>query len=201
VSQYQSSHRLTSEAGFTLIEVLLASFIFMSVVTISVGSFSNQISLQSSTLAQRSVQQTSQAIIETISRDFRSFEAFDIRGSGSTCTLGAGIECGDEIRFDPPGGGGFKTYRFQGDVVELNPPGGGGWSELNNPAVVTVTDFSVEGIEPDPVPTNQTGQPFVVIHLSVQTIPTGRVEDEAQLTTRTMVTSRLFEKYTETPPN
>lgn len=184
---------LRFKRGFTLIEVLLASFIFMSVVTIAIGSFTSQITLQSSSEAQRNVQQAAQAIVEAISRDVRTIETFAIGGSTASCS-GLYPDCGDRLEFTLLDGT-RKDYRFQSGAVLLCNVGCSSANTLNDPERVEVTDFFVEGLEPNTDPTLQLTQPFVVVHLSLQTPFTGRAEDHAELEIRTMVTSRLFDKY------
>src|SRR3990172_10480934 len=171
ISQQSAVSSRSNEHGFTLLEVLLASFIFMSVVTIAIGSFSSQITLQGSAQAQRSVQQTSQAIIEAIARDVRVGGAtgdsgFDIAGSCSGLPTQFSV-CGDEITFDLPAGpNDRRRYRWVGDemLVCRNPgvpcPQG---DPLNDSSKVIVTDFRIEGVEPASDPLTQLVQPFVVI--------------------------------------
>ena len=195
---------ISNQRGFTLIEVLLASFIFMSVVVIAIGSFMSQLTLQSNTEAQRNVQQTVQAIVETISRDVRTIDTFEFRGASCSTPYQG---CGNWLTFNPsdaPGSSKRREYRYYDRPQELRlcdpgqAVGGCGiGSTLNDSSRVQITSFRVEGVRV-PLPANrlsQTVQPFVVITISAQTVPTGRREEVAQLTVRTMITSRLFDKY------
>ena len=189
------------EGGFTLIEVLLASFIFMSVVTIAIGSFTSQITLQSTSEAQRNVQQTAQAIIEAISRDVRTNAQFAIDTASCTdADLPArhrlpGTVCGDRLRIGSPPN--EREYRLQGDEIRLR-QGGAGNDPLNDTNRVRVTGFRVQGIEPAP---GLTTQPFLHIYLALETPPTGRQEEYASIEISTLITSRLYQKYAPTPTN
>lgn len=179
---------ISNERGFTLIEVLLASFIFMSVVTIAVGSFTNQITLQSTSEAQRAVQQTGQSIIEAVVRDLRTHsEEFDIQGVSCRATVRFGDECGNRLVV----GSGMtaKTYRLASRRLTLD-------NQALHDDQINITTFRVEGVEPNVNNrTNQSVQPFVVITLSLQTPNSANPALTQELTLRTMVTSRLFDKY------
>lgn len=205
ISHQSSVIGWAQEQGFTLIEVLLASFIFMSVVTIAIGSFTGQLALQSSTEAQRNVQQTVQSIVEAISRDVRTIEDFEFRGGG--CLTPTPYEdCSTRLSFNPadaPGSSKRREYRYNRvaqvlDLCDPNDPAPGRCgSPLNDVSRVQITDFRVEGYR---VPLgsdrlNQIIQPFVVLTISAQTVPTGRQAEVATLTVRTLITSRLFDKY------
>jgi type II secretory pathway pseudopilin PulG len=208
VLSHQSSV-ISKQGGFTLLEVLLASFIFMSVVTVAVGSFTSQITLQSSSEAQRSAQQTAQSIVEAISRDIKTLEGFEITAGSCPSRTLPGTTCGSKIDiFDPsdPNGPGHRRYWLQPGQNEIRFCTATCSSEnaLTDRTKIEVLTFRVEGIVPDfPSRASQTVQPFVMLHLDLRTVaPTGAgPEATVRLVLRTLVTSRLFDKYTNTPPN
>lgn len=66
------------DRGFTLIEVLIASAIFVILITTVVATFGFSSDLQNKTLAIREASQSARFIIEAIARDIRLADSFEI---------------------------------------------------------------------------------------------------------------------------
>ena len=74
----QKNIRHQEENGFTLIEVLIASAIFVILITTAVATFGFSSDLQLKTLAIREASQNARFIIEAIARDIRLADSFEI---------------------------------------------------------------------------------------------------------------------------
>jgi prepilin-type N-terminal cleavage/methylation domain-containing protein len=92
--------------GFTLIEILIASTIFVLLISIVTGIFLGVVAAQRKTVAVRTLQDSIRYAIEAMSRDVRTGYDFSLFQN--------------ELRFTSTIGGGIQqvSYRLNGSVLE-----------------------------------------------------------------------------------
>lgn len=73
--------------GFTLIEVLIASAIFVVLITTAIATFGFSSDLQEKNLAIREASQNARFVIEAIARDVRLADSFTISSNGKKIDL------------------------------------------------------------------------------------------------------------------
>lgn len=88
--------KINSQSGFTLVEILIASFIFATVIVIAVGIFTITSNTQISSENMRNVAQNGTNILEVISRSVRMADTFqfcnNISGENGTDCVDPGIQ-------------------------------------------------------------------------------------------------------------
>lgn len=112
--------RNKNNLGFTLIEVLVASTIFVLLISIVTGIFLGVVAAQRKTVAIRTLQDSVRFAIEAMSRDIRTGYGFSLYGP-------------HELRFTSTIGGRIQqvSYRLNGSVLEKGiPDGAGGYTFL-----------------------------------------------------------------------
>ena len=82
--------------GFTLIEVLIASAIFVVLITTAVATFGFSSDLQEKNLAIREASQNARFVIEAIARDVRLADSFTISSDGTRIDL---VKDGQDISY------------------------------------------------------------------------------------------------------
>lgn len=175
--------------GFTLIEVLIASFIFMTVAVIAIASFQGQVRVGSKTEIQRLVQNAARSSIETLSRSVKLSDSFSISGNAPASCFQAGVTNGTTLTtvnqaatdvFTTVNRGAYTAITANG--TDITPPG------------VTITSFCVQGIPPTE---GLSSQPFVTIEIVSQNVggTSVRPSEQAQETVETTVTLRKYKKY------
>lgn len=163
--------------GFTLIELIVAVFIFSVLVTIAGGSFVSALNLQRRALKIKKVEENGRFILELISRELRV--ANPINTANNNCpVLG-----GSYINFQHPVNGGIEYYIVNN---QFNRAVNGVQSIISNPDVeVTRLIFCISG--------NSTGdnmQPRVNIILGLKA--GGTETDTVTLDLQTTVSQRVL---------
>ncbi|MCX6806953.1 MAG: prepilin-type N-terminal cleavage/methylation domain-containing protein [Candidatus Berkelbacteria bacterium] len=98
--------------AFTLVEILVATFIFAITVFIAFSAFYSATSFQSKTTAVRETTQAARNLMETISRDIR---LADSGGIATGCNIG--VECSN---LQITKNGVTKTYSFDAVSYQAN---------------------------------------------------------------------------------
>jgi Tfp pilus assembly protein PilV len=178
-------------SGFTLIEVLIASFIFMTVAVIAIASFQGQVRVGLKTDAQRLVQNAAKNSIEAISRSVKLSDSFTISGNAPGSCFQAGITNGTTL----------TTVNTDTDTTEVfRTAVRSGYTALTlngtdmTPSGVDIISFCVQGV---PGIAGLTSQPFVTISLVArnQGGTSVRADLQAQESVQTTVTLRKYNKY------
>lgn len=165
-----------NKKGFTLVELIVAVFIFSVLVTIAGGSFVSALSLQRRALNIKKVEENGRFILELMSRELRV--ANPINTANNSCPANASA-----ISFQHPVNG-LVQYSLSGSQVHRNV--GGADTIISNPDIeVSRLVFCVSG--------NTAGddrQPRVTIILGLKTAGSGL--DAATLDLQTTVSQRVL---------
>jgi Tfp pilus assembly protein PilV len=175
--------------GFTLIEVLIASFIFMTVAVIAIASFQGQVRVGLKTDAQRLVQNAAKNSIEAISRSVKLSDSFTISGNAPGSCFQAGITNGTTLTTVNAGVNEVFTTAARSGYTAITMNG----TDMT-PSGVDIISFCVQGI---PGIAGLTSQPFVTIALVArnQGGTSVRADLQAQESVQTTVTLRKYNKY------
>lgn len=188
--------------GYTLLEVLIASALFVGVLMIGTSSFTTASRLRERTLDQQQTTETARFIAETIARDVRSatgqkgasgygpypFE-FVQQGNVKKIPTDGLIQTSGlrTYRFDASKGmsGGLveRLYEFSADNGQMTVRRDGGDPQSLLPDGFSIKDVSFEGLSHNVV--GLLSQPFVRFQLTVVSKATGNTQ-----TIRTAVASR-----------
>lgn len=140
----------TQSMGFTLIEVLVASLIFVVVISVAIGVFVSAVTVQSKTDAIQKLSQSARYAIESISREAKS--------SKSITVIDGGANGEDQLVIEPRVGE-TKTYSKSSGKLVLDETG---TSLL--PSEIIVLDWKVT----DKSETLTESYPLVQIKLTLQ---------------------------------
>lgn len=194
--------------GFTLIEIVIATTIFLVVSTISVASFLASSKSVRKIASDREVHQAARLAFEQMSRDFRMARAiacqaqFDV----SNCIISGGRYPTDHIRICAQDGTTVRDYQLKNrrivvGGVELTPAGIFVKGQMTNQKLFQVLPSHLTGTDDpctDPAISSVKTQPF--IELSAQFFnydpdsPPAQPEKGATVSLQTMVTLRNFVK-------
>jgi prepilin-type N-terminal cleavage/methylation domain-containing protein len=109
--------------GFTLVEILIAVFVFSIVVTTAAGIFTISANTQVETQIARTLAQDERFVLEKISRDIKNSENNIEFCNNSTCSSICDGDCQtDNLRIKVDGND--KIYSFNGDNLAVNINGG-----------------------------------------------------------------------------
>lgn len=190
--------------GYTLLEVLIASSIFVGVLMIGTGSFTSASRLRERTLDQQQTTETARFLAETIARDVRSATGkrtgagyepspFQFIQNGAVQLLPTnGLLTGNALRtcrFDASASGSClgglveRLYEFNSSTGQLTVRKNMGDPESLLPTGFTVKDVTFQGISHNV--TDLRSQPFVHFKLTVVSTATGNSQ-----TIQTSVASR-----------
>jgi len=183
------------ERGFSLIEVLVASFIFAVVATISISIFTMSANVQTATGIKRTAAQDERFSLEEISRNIRLADGgFKFCSSRTICTGNSGNYL-NLYQLDSSGNPVlFKTYGLSGSNLVVVDSVGNEQSLFSSEFYVSESAGSpiFSGYYPSPVSTQQ---PYVTILFTIDNIQNQKANKKSEemiQTLRTSVTSRAY---------
>jgi prepilin-type N-terminal cleavage/methylation domain-containing protein len=159
--------------GFTLIEILIASAIFVSIISIVLAVLGFSVNLQSRNSAIREASQTARFIIEAISRDVRLADSYYIDSNYPKVTIEKN--------------GLSYSYSYEDKTIFYNE---GIIHEPLNPQDVKITNVSFTGIDDS----NKKVQSYLQIKMTFQSNLGKRDLDKKSQTIETTVATRAYLK-------
>ncbi len=194
---------MTGQRGYTLIEVLVASAMFVGVMVIGVSSFSSVNRVNEQIETTRKLTQTGTFVMETLARDIRTATGYAVPPSRSLTSkpfafVAVNGQQGILVQTCPDGGCKTaadvvaKTYAWQRGQQRAADGTLLAGQQTLLPADVAMTDFSVTGKDF----TTLTIQPYATIEFTVadkDCLLAGRT-DCAKQTFRTTVTSLVYDR-------
>ncbi len=163
---------MSASKGYTLIEVLVASAIFVGVMVIGISSFSSVNRVNEQIETTRKLSQTGNFVMETLAREIRTATGIKgkITSTGKPFVLASSSSISITTCPDEPGGDcaapDVHSYAYTASTHRFTKVVGAtssGTSIL--PADVTMTDFKLAG---SGFSTTTTVQPFVTISFTLQ---------------------------------
>lgn len=190
---YYSSEVENYNAGFTLLEILVASFIFVLVVMSSFIIFSNTIGTKTRSEVYQKAQENLIVPLDLMSRDIREAEGFNVNPLDDVCN-GLRIEKIDKdtqastylcyFKRDLPDNKAVIAVKTKGSSSDSS------WSQpsdLTSPTSVNIENFQIEAAEPS---LSQTLQPYVAITIQLKTtLANRRAVDDLTVNINTIVTT------------
>lgn len=162
--------------GFTLIELIVAVFIFSVLVVIAGGSFVSALSLQRRALNIKKIEENGRFVLELMAREIRV--ANPINTPDNTCPSGIST-----LNFEHPVNGSI-IYSLSGNQVHRNV--GGVDTIISNPDVeISRLTFCISGNT-----TNDDQQPRVTIIMGLKT--GGAAVEAATVDLQTTVSQRVL---------
>lgn len=139
---------IKNQSGFTLVEVIVSIGLFVSVVTISVGSLISLTDAQRRAQAFREVMDNLDFAMENISRGLRVGGIYHC-GAGGGITLPQDCPGGDDYLAFADSNGGTTIFRLQDGTIERSTDGGATFLDMTSPNVlIDRLDFFVNGTAP-----------------------------------------------------
>ncbi len=145
---------IRNSSGFTLVEMLVAIGIFLSVMVVAVGSLISIIDANRRSQAIKNVVDNVTFAIENISRDMRNGTDYKCLVSSGGIDNGNCENGGTEISYTPSGGVGSIHYRYvptdsvvvgEGNIQKCIDNGGGclNWQSMTAPtSIVNITNMT-----------------------------------------------------------
>lgn len=183
----------STERGFTLIEILIAAAIFVSVITIAAGIFTANSNVQTTTETLRTSSQAGRYLMEAIARDVRTAQnGFEICNSLDCSITAMPMADGEQ------GGNFLKVHKSASETTIY------GWQDSTfkvwtdataEPVVVIPDNFIAETNDTNLIfqgisSGTSANRAFVTIQFNIQTKDTARASEQASQTMRTTITSR-----------
>ena len=173
----------TSKNGFSLIEVLVATFIFTIVIFMSMIIFSDSVGLKNRSQLYEDVQESAYYPLELISRDLREANDFEI-GNLSQCPAGIIVN-----RTLQNGSDEKLCYFLNQKAIAVKKYQTSNWSAAQNLSSSKV-EFEELKFLGQNIQNSQVYQPNVVIKAKVKTLQRERSNDFVELNIQTSVTLR-----------
>lgn len=169
--------------AFTLIEVLIASMIFIVVMTIGTASFLGSSRVSARVKAEREVVQQARFAMETLIRETRTAKSYDIENFDDSSKCGSIVSLTDIDNRT-------AKYEFVNDAVNRDS------EPITDKTVVLVTKATFCGSVKQPDPSTALTQPYLDIDLVVAsaTPDPSRPETLAAYELRSSATLRNFVK-------
>lgn len=157
------------QTGFTLIEVLVASLIFVVVITVATSVFVVNSTVGDKSRTIRELSQSARYGLESIAREARNSSKMSANGTSLTITSKDGTE---------------KTYELSGDNIIIN----GDPTATLFPDRVIVDEWTVADIGEDPI-----NYPLIQIEMQLSyNLGTGKKSETYKQTYRTSFTKRSY---------
>lgn len=182
----QPTIKIKSLNGFSLIEVLVATFIFTIVIFMAMIIFSDSVGLKNRSQSFEDVQESAYYPIELISRDLREANDFET-GNLSQCPSGIIID-----RTLQNGTTEKLCYFLNDKAIAIKKYQGSSWSTAQNLSSSKV-EFAELRFIGDTASNDQNNQPNVIIQAKVKTIEGERKNEVVELNIQTAVTLRSID--------
>lgn len=176
--KYELKTKKSNNAGYTIIETMIAISLFVVVVTAGMGALLNANLLHQKSQDFHSIMDNLSFIMEDMGRNLRTGYDYSCINSGAaSSTLGSSVAKSGQncwgIAFEPSAGGNQWGYEIVSQTlsgvttyfIERSTDNGATWVQLTPNEVVIDTansNFSIVGAEPPP---GDNQQPFVIIRL------------------------------------
>lgn len=167
--------------GFTLIEVLVASSLFVVAIATAIGTFTLSTGIQTRNFALREGSQNARFIIEAMARDIRGADSFYIDNVNDSLVL---TKSNQDFSYS------LKTIGNQGNIYYSN-----GVEEvpLLMSQDITIDNFNIDGVDSTELVSSQE-QSYLDIEMKFTVTKGTRDRDKASQTVKTSISTRAYLK-------